>query len=163
MRKILALTLLFLSSFGCTTRIETDTPEVRNLLASLTSLYLSHISLNSSRELTEMVLWGDYLEKNPGYTKQTYLADVNKVGKRWTPENSPISRLAIIGIEIDGNNSTVKMVKSKSPKTNVDVKTEEDQDQEVQVDFLWVGSGWLVVDDNILGIDGIVTRALSQK
>lgn len=156
--RICGLALFMFINFGCSSRISADNPEVRFLLASLTAKYLSFLTLDNTKELSSMLLWADYLENNPGTTKNSYFAMIHTISKKWRPDNSPISHLIISSIEVDDDEATVTMTRPQ-PKSDSTTSNETDI-EDLEVKFRWAGSGWLIIDDNIMGLNGLIAQSL---
>lgn len=156
--RICGLALFLLTSFGCSSRIPADNPEVRYLLASLTAKYLSFLTLDNTKELSSMLLWADYIENNPGTTKGSYFKMIHAISKNWRPDNSPISHLIISSIEVDEEEATVTMTRPQ-PKSD-STANKETEVEDLWVKYRWAGSGWLIIDDNIMGLDGLIAQSL---
>lgn len=158
----LNLSMLVLSVavlFGCSARISTDTVEVRTLLVSLTALYLSHLTMNDTRQLRGEIFWEEYLVNNPEISKKQFFDLVNELSKRWTPDNSPVSHLSVTSVIISDRHAHVFMNKLQEPEsTNAEAGSTD-----IQVDFMWIGSGWMIVDDNIMGVGDVIPVSLSKR
>ena len=85
---------------------------------------------------------------------------MHTISKKWRPDNSPISHLVITDIEIDDDEATVTMSKPQHQSGTSNGDTAQAQDLEVK--FRWAGSGWLITDDNIMGIDGAIAKSLPE-
>lgn len=141
--KFLFISLLSACSFSASS---SDNPAVREVLITLSNRYLINVVNGNFGELNSLVQWDEYLgNKRGSFSKKKYFEQLSSLDGRYEIENHPLLSLELVDTEIDENNAQLNFKKKNSAT-------------EVNLTFMWVENGWLIVNDNLFAVDGLFSH-----
>lgn len=140
----ISLLLLFLSvATGCSSLVYRATPEAKRTVVLVCNDYLTNVVRGDLNKLNQMVAWPEYLEEGGGrFTKRDFAQQVRSLKKRWSNDAHPLLGLQVTDISVGEFRAEVDLVKNGDP-----------QKERIKVKLLWDGSAWVIVGDNLFGID----------
>lgn len=153
-RRIFIALLLTLAISGCSLfsgskDIDKVTPEMKAALKQITAEYIGAAIDGDFRHAQSLILWSVYLANKEGkYSKISHLSEMQKLKEIGPVEQNPLLGLSLVGVDASGEVATVVAKKLKSRGAP--------ESREVTVKLIWVGQGWLIIDDNIFGKTGLV-------
>lgn len=150
--KFFLIALLSSCSLGLGRDSSSDTPEVRNVLIALSSDYFVHVINGNYGKIKDLILWDDYIpNKNNTISREKYFEQLSKLDGRYEIKDHPLIKVKVDEINIDGNSANISFTKDDSPQ--------------IEVGYMWTGSAWLIVDDNLFGDGGVFDnlKKLSKK
>ena len=118
---------------------------VHLVVLSMTKKYLDAIVRADDQALDRVVLWGEYNSEfnDITRTRKFILQKIKALNPSWVEKGSPFKNFKVKGVDVDKNSAEVELSRNG---------------EELEIDFLWTGRAWLIVDDNIFGDSGYVTR-----
>jgi hypothetical protein len=153
---ITPLLVLLVSSTGCSMLFgKPEMTEVKKAVIFVSANYIRHIVQNNKPQIDAMILWTDYLEaegRGGTFSKPQYYLQLDFFAKNFLPRNSkkhPLLGLDVVDVEV-GENSAIVTFK----------KFGQDDAPNIEVALIWIGRGWLIVDDSIFGHRGLVAQSL---
>lgn len=149
---VLTLSLFLLSSFslsGCSFNLFGTKPsyEESRAVLSVTNNYLRAIAMSDSTRAESYVLWEEFSAARYGRSRELMRDQLQEAKGRWTIENHPLLELTVVNLEIDSDDAVVVLQKEKD---------NEAVGPELFVRLRWVFSGWLIVDDSVIGTGGLL-------
>jgi len=96
-----------------------------------------------------MVLWLDYLQNTGLPAKEAMFTKMHRAAERYTEKNHPLMQLDILEVDVDGNDAELALRKKGNREAPV-----------IEIELTWVGSGWLIVNDNIFPDGGVLDRVM---
>ena len=100
------------------------------------------------RGVKAYTVWAD-LTKPMGEAK--YLQRLHALQRRWSDEDHPLKGLDLDSIAVGTNEASVTFKKVEGKSSG-----------KIEVDLVWNGSAWLVVDDSLFG-DGELIAKLTEE
>ncbi|MDD2942343.1 MAG: hypothetical protein PHC51_05175 [bacterium] len=147
---LFALTTSGCSLFSKSTDIDKVTPEMKAALKQITAEYIGAAIDGNFRHAQSLILWSVYLANKEGkYSKVSHLSEMQKLKDIGAVEQNPLLGLSLVSVETQGEEASVIAKKLKTRGAP--------EPREVIVKLLWVGQGWLIIDDNIFGKTGLVS------
>jgi hypothetical protein len=123
------------------------TPEAKRAVLNVTNEYLVSIVRANTHKIDESLVWTLYLaEKGEGVTKADIYKQVAEV-KAAHPSDHPIANLDVVRIDVRGDVADVVLKRKDAPTS-----------PEFSVTLNWVGRGWMIVGDTLLGPDGALHK-----
>jgi hypothetical protein len=157
-KTIFLMSVLFL--FGSCSKINPfytkPTDPVRLVLIKITDTYLQHIASGNFLKARNMIFAEEYFPaKGKGFTNENYQQQFDYIQNRWTPNEHPFL-------------GTMEFVKAGvlKDKAYVVVKKKGENEQaypEIRIDYIWIGTGWLIINDSIFGPNEIIANLMSEN
>ena len=150
------LTLCLLCLVGCSSgfdeeKLQTIGPE--RTLVRLAGSFLTSIAKGEYEEIHSRVVWLEYFDNQPGLsTKADVKRVLAKIRTRWSPQKHPLLGLTLLDVKADETSGKVVLMQPRLPDLG-----------NIVIRYRWIGSGWMVADDNILGSDGVVAELLGES
>jgi hypothetical protein len=137
-----------LAACSFVTRERTPTYEEKIALVRITQKYLTSLMRGDENALNSLILWSEFLaRRGTPLTKAQVLAEGKSILTRWPEEDSPLLKLDVVEIRLQGDNARVTMQRFGRP----DFPT-------VTINLFWMGRAWLIEHDSIFGIDGVLAK-----
>jgi hypothetical protein len=151
-----SLLLLFCSCSKINFFYEKPTDTIRFALLRITNQYFQNIDSGNLIKTTNMILAEQYFStKGNNFTGNDFQKQFDYIQKRWTLSEHPfLGSMDFVDAGILTNEAYV-IVRKKENNGQTYPK--------IRVDFVWVGTGWLISNDSIFGPKGIVAGLMSEN
>ena len=129
---------------GCSAMRNNPPQVVQSTVVRISAEYLGALATTNEKKLENLVLWKPYLDENNqlllNEKKGLFFQKLRTVSKSWKKNNHPLLGLDVKNIDIDKDTATIDFEKVEGAPNQI-----------ISVRLLWIGAGWMVVDDNLFG------------
>lgn len=153
---LMSALLLFCSCSKINPFYTKPTDPVRLVLINITDTYLQHIASGNFLKARNMIFAEEYFPtKGKNFTNADYQQQFDYIQNRWTAKEHPfLGSMEFIKAGVSKDKAYV-IVKKKSES--------EPAYPQIRIDYLWIGTGWLIINDTIFGPNEIIANLMSEN
>lgn len=149
MKKLLFATLLL---FGCSfVGGSSLNPEVQLTLINLSNRYLMAVSNGDVRQAGSYILWPEYLRHRRGIQSKDIIMEAIVRTPSVIPADASSKLRSLRVKSVRGRDNTARVILEKE---GVD---------EIEIEYVWNGSGWMISDDSLFGPGRMITELLEEQ
>lgn len=145
--------IIFLNSCSLLQQEDTATPALKLTVMSLAGEYLTAVAAEDKKVLSPMISWSKYKINNKNIINESsYFSALEYGNKKLKGKDSLIYKLYVKDIEVNGDYATIYFEKKNENKTYI-----------IIIKLYWVGTGWMISDDNLFRANGFFQEYIPES
>jgi len=142
------IAFIFLLSLLCSCSRSSSLNEnsaLKRTLVNVSADYLNAIIRGDNRRVKSKMFLSSFISsKKQPFKSKDLDRQLSSLNSRWNKNNHPLVNLDVIKVEKNQDDAYLEFRRIKSENSPL-----------ISIKLLWAGSGWLVVEDNLFGPEGL--------